>query len=307
MTGIIVCGCWLSGGNYDGTGGLNIVLALLAIVSTLGICTRVFEPDSKVAAGVHSAALLFAIGILASLATAVLALDGGAYVDHLLISADRALFPFANWQRIMLWLPSEPELQTLLQLAYTSLTWQPYLYILLALTFGKAKDFDDLLAALSIGLLLCILPFAWLPALGPYSVFGISPADIPGSKVSLPWDYPVMLEALRSGEISRIGIHTLSGLVTFPSFHACGAVVLAWAFWRFRLIRYPMALLNASMLVASVPMGGHYFVDVLAGACCAATAILLSRQLDRHLPRLRFRLMRGRSTWCGTHPTYSMR
>jgi membrane-associated phospholipid phosphatase len=45
-------------------------------------------------------------------------------------------------------------------------------------------------------------------------------------------------------------------------------------FWPSRLFRWPMLALNALMILAAIPVGGHYLVDILAGAATAVAAIV---------------------------------
>ena len=66
---------------------------------------------------------------------------------------------------------------------------------------------------------------------------------------------------------------TIEGLITFPSFHTALAVVTAWAFWGTRYIAGPTLVLNLTVIASTVPVGGHYFVDVFAGAAIAGARI----------------------------------
>jgi membrane-associated phospholipid phosphatase len=67
--------------------------------------------------------------------------------------------------------------------------------------------------------------------------------------------------------------NAFTGIVTFPSFHAAGAVLLACAWWQVPGLRYPGVALNAAMLVSAIPCGGHYLSDLIAG-CGIAGAII---------------------------------
>ena len=76
------------------------------------------------------------------------------------------------------------------------------------------------------------------------------------------------LGALRTGPVA-LDLGNLPGLVTFPSFHTAAGIVLTWAFWRTRA--FPVVAAYAATMIAATPVfGGHYFVDLLAGACVAA-------------------------------------
>jgi membrane-associated phospholipid phosphatase len=96
----------------------------------------------------------------------------------------------------------------------------------------------------------------------------------------------VHFEALRSGAMRAIDPNAIEGLITFPSFHTALAVVTAWASWRTRYIAVPALSLNLTVIASTVPVGGHYFVDVLAGACIAGASIagLVWRPWERTVP-----------------------
>ena len=57
------------------------------------------------------------------------------------------------------------------------------------------------------------------------------------------------------------------------------AVILAWAAWPMRAIRWPAILLNGAMLVSAVPIGGHYLIDIVAGCVVAAIGISIARKI----------------------------
>lgn len=63
------------------------------------------------------------------------------------------------------------------------------------------------------------------------------------------------------------------GLVTFPSFHTALAVIFAYSMRGIRYIALPVYALNAMLILATLPQGGHYLVDVVAGLAVAAMSI----------------------------------
>jgi membrane-associated phospholipid phosphatase len=82
---------------------------------------------------------------------------------------------------------------------------------------------------------------------------------------------------LRSGPAAVLDFRKMEGLVTFPSFHTVLAIITAYAFRGFRLLALPALVLNGAVIVSTLPEGGHYLVDVLAGALIAAAGIALVR------------------------------
>ena len=85
------------------------------------------------------------------------------------------------------------------------------------------------------------------------------------------------LPLVRDGSLRVLDFNKLTGIVTFPSFHAAAAVLYLWAFWPVRWIG-PIALVtNIAMLLATPICGGHYFVDVFAGIAIATASIMAAR------------------------------
>jgi membrane-associated phospholipid phosphatase len=71
----------------------------------------------------------------------------------------------------------------------------------------------------------------------------------------------------------------VTGIVTFPSFHAASCLLYTWAFWPVRWMR-PITLAANGLMLASTPIdGGHYFIDVFAGLALAAAAIALVNRI----------------------------
>jgi membrane-associated phospholipid phosphatase len=80
---------------------------------------------------------------------------------------------------------------------------------------------------------------------------------------------------LRNGSYRLIELGQMQGLVTFPSFHTCFAITLAWCFRDFRWL-FPIAIVVCgAVLVSMLTEGGHYLVDVLAGIVIAIACIVL--------------------------------
>jgi membrane-associated phospholipid phosphatase len=80
----------------------------------------------------------------------------------------------------------------------------------------------------------------------------------------------------RDGTIINISRLAPTGLVTFPSFHAAGAVLLAWAVSHIPYLRLPGLLLSILMLAATPLHGSHFLTDVLAGMILAALSIAMT-------------------------------
>jgi membrane-associated phospholipid phosphatase len=133
-----------------------------------------------------------------------------------------------------------------------------------------------LLAVIVLGFVLRNRPRLWeyafhfhFCALTTLAAFAIVPATFP----SLHYGFRCVLEpgrliaqfqGLRAGTFTGIPFNELAGLVSFPSFHVAGAVMVTWGFRRYRWLLWPLIALNASLIAATVMSGAHYLIDVIA-------------------------------------------
>ena len=63
-----------------------------------------------------------------------------------------------------------------------------------------------------------------------------------------------------------LSLGRVSGVITFPSFHTACALVLAQAWHGIRIIGPLAKILTGVIIFSCVPMGGHYLIDLAAGA-----------------------------------------
>jgi membrane-associated phospholipid phosphatase len=114
-----------------------------------------------------------------------------------------------------------------------------------------------------------------VPAIGTYHQYGL-PTDFSGFNAI---GYLVQIDRLpltRDGTLRVLDISHLGGIITFPSFHAAAAILALWGFWGVWWMRPVSIIANVGMLMATPLLGGHYFVDVLAGVGLAALAIAVA-------------------------------
>jgi membrane-associated phospholipid phosphatase len=86
------------------------------------------------------------------------------------------------------------------------------------------------------------------------------------------------LFALREARTFVIDPTQLAGVATFPSFHTALALMTAAAWRDVPTIRAAMFAWQALVIVSTIPIGGHYVVDLIAGAACWGVAHILWRK-----------------------------
>jgi membrane-associated phospholipid phosphatase len=94
--------------------------------------------------------------------------------------------------------------------------------------------------------------------------------------------YLADLVGVHDGSAKSFDVTDLGGIVAFPSYHAVLGVLLTYAH-RGGVLLWPVAALNAVMLVSIPSEGGHYLIDLVAGVPTAVFTIVAIRgaQLDR--------------------------
>ena len=69
----------------------------------------------------------------------------------------------------------------------------------------------------------------------------------------------------------------VQGLVTFPSFHTSLAIITTYAVRGIKVVATPVAILNGIVIISTLPEGGHYLIDLIAGAVISTIAIVAIR------------------------------
>jgi membrane-associated phospholipid phosphatase len=142
---------------------------------------------------------------------------------------------------------------------------------------GYARAGSEFVLAWSIALSVCVAVFPFMPALGGYLHYQLEHTQFPEIRILASWLFVAPFHAMRDGSMTTVELSALDGIVTFPSFHAAVAVLLAWAAAGIPYLRYPMIILNVLMLISSIPIGGHYLIDVIAGSLVAVGSIAAAR------------------------------
>jgi PAP2 superfamily len=90
-------------------------------------------------------------------------------------------------------------------------------------------------------------------------------------------------ESLRAGTFQAIRFNDIEGLISFPSFHAAGGLMVTWAFRGRPAWQWPLIVLNTGLIAATFLTGAHYVVDVLATLVMFFLSVCAYRRLVRSL------------------------
>ena len=267
--------------------GIAIVVAVVVLSA---IEWRLEGDDSRIAEVLRWAArtvgrLAPVLGVMALLTSSVALLSYLAAAtawplqDARFAAWDRALgFDWVAW---FAWLNANPPVAKALSAAYHTSFGQVIGLLVLLTILGRERDLWDFVALFALTSVAVILISIAVPAVGAAAYHAPGPAMRASfHPLSGVWHLDEFL-GVRDGRIRAISLDRLEGIVQFPSFHTVLAIVTPYALRHVRLVFWPLVALNAVVIVSTLSEGGHYLVDVLAGAVLAAVAIAIVRRLGR--------------------------
>lgn len=195
--------------------------------------------------------------------------SSGQLTDGYLSAADSALG--FDWLSFLQFTNDTPFVATVLEFCYHSFYWQFVAMPFVLIAVGQSRRLFEFVAAISLAALTTALISALVPAIGPMAYYHPSPDQFSAfDRIAGGWHIE-QYEALRSGAPFLINKGT--GLVAFPSFHTVLAILLSFAFRGVKYLRIPVWIVNAILVIGALPVGGHYLVDIIAGAVVALLAL----------------------------------
>lgn len=198
--------------------------------------------------------------------------------DHLLAEIDKWMG--FDWIGFVTFVNSSEMGSSLLVKAYESTAYILPCTLLWFCLSGQGERLAEFLAlacitAVGIGVGMMILP-----ASGAYSYYHLPLESYEHfGKGAGMWHYDLLM-AIRTGAVSTLDFATpnSSCLITFPSGHAVLAIIMTYALRGSRWTFIPALAINATMLISTIPVGGHHLFDVLVGGGIAVGAIWITRR-----------------------------
>jgi membrane-associated phospholipid phosphatase len=134
----------------------------------------------------------------------------------------------------------------------------------------RLSEFLALLCLSSLGLAVGML---LVPAAGAFVYFEPAPQLFDNFTAGGEmWPFLDAFNGLRDGSLTKIDVSSVQGVVSFPSFHTMLGIITTYALRDTRALLIPAAILNGTMIVATLPVGGHYLADALVGAAISIAA-----------------------------------
>ncbi len=245
-------------------------LGVMVVLVCTTIALRVAFPASRFAAVMEVVALWLAFAHSNNLFNYLTATTALPLRDDFLAHLDRLLG--FDWLAVFGFVQAHQFVAHILSISYASLLPEAFvLGILFAWTRRRDRVLELFWLALLSSLIACGLS-GGIPALGAFQHYGLP------AKAHHLHD----LDVLRSGVGLRFSMPDMQGIMTFPSYHATLALVMVYVVRGMKIVGPAVLLWNLLMVVATVPIGGHYLVDVIGGV----GVLLLSIAAYRWAPGL---------------------
>jgi membrane-associated phospholipid phosphatase len=224
--------------------------------------------------------LLLMIGYCGALLSYVVMSCTSGYTDDLLVRMDASLG--LDWLSIWRAADRHRWIMEAGRISYTSFFITPLILLPALVLTGRSSHAYAFMLAYALCVFLVDVVFAAFPARAAFQHFLSDRPEVWGHG---PRDYLAAIEQLRAGTLRQIEVDRLSGIVTFPSFHAAAGILFIWAAWPLRPLRLPMLLVNSAMLASATFFGGHYVVDLFGGIALAYASVAAITALERRAAR----------------------
>jgi hypothetical protein len=174
------------------------------------------------------------------------------FVDSTLVFID-SIFQI-NSSAVVLWFRTHELLNYIFYLIYKIYFYQiPFIIVYFSIR-GDVLVLQRFVMQFIIALILTIIISGFLPALGPYVWYNYQPS-------------PTLAAALAQLLELREGILDFSqknGIVSLPSFHTVAALLYMYTFRNENKVLFvSIMVLNTLMIFSCIPIGEHYFADIL--------------------------------------------
>jgi membrane-associated phospholipid phosphatase len=256
---------------------LQFLAAFICIA--IRYCYTYLRPDPKIAAILTAVIQILVFTFFGGMLSYLMASLGRPLWDETLLKWDQAIG--LDWRAYLDWVNARPLVGLLLTIAYQSIMLQMLILVLLLGLLGRIRDLQVLVAGFVITGLVIVLWSGLMPAMAMFVHLGLTSADYPNLAPAAASVHVGAMLGLRDGTLRDLVPLTFEGIITFPSYHSALGIVFLRAFWVLEHVRWPGAILNIAMIAATPIDGGHYFVDVIAGAVIAGITIWVCYYLSR--------------------------
>ena len=171
-------------------------------------------------------------------------------------------------QAIMNYTYGHAELKKFLLMAYKDVLLIMLVSPLLLAALCERRNLDILFVTAIVAMIIGDNIYYFFPSIGPVSVIK--------DHHFLKLQHDLVARFFQLHHHKAVTASGAGGLIAFPSFHVIWAVTLLYVFRNRKLLFYPLLIVNSIAIAATLFLGWHYLVDVLAGFIVAALSLTIA-------------------------------
>jgi hypothetical protein len=243
---------------------LTAMVCVILVLGSLHVLYTWIRPDPYIGPVAGGLAVVCWGGLVAGMSALAGLRAGAPLIDTTLAHVDAMLG--IDVPAGIAWISSHFAVAVLLDIAYISTVPLVFVAVVGLGWSGHYGRMWELGFSFAGSAAVIVLVAAMMPAIGTFTHYRISADTIGGLPPGAGRYFVPIFDAFRSGAVDTVDIRQMSGVVEFPSFHAAMAIMLAYSVRGMRWVSWPAWIWCGVTLVSTIPIGGHYFVDLPGGA-----------------------------------------
>jgi hypothetical protein len=246
----------------------------LLLAWTYYVRTKTTALEGRIAETLLIFALLLALAVIAGPGQYAAAALNRPPIDPWLARADALLG--VHVPTLTAWTRRHPRLNGWLIWAYFTLVWQFALAVPGLALLRDRRALWEYVFHFHVCSVVTLFAFAIFPAACAFTYYGFE-STIQQAR------FIADFQGARNGAVRILEFGKMEGLVSMPSFHVAGAMMVTWAFRRHGWALVPLAAINAMLIVATFMSGAHYVIDTFGTFVMFAGSLWLWRVWGRRL------------------------
>jgi hypothetical protein len=230
--------------------------------------TKTTSVERRVAEVLLIFALLLALAVIAGPGQYAAAALNRSPIDPMLARADALLG--VHVPTLTVWTRRHPRLNGWFIWAYFTLLWQFAVTVPALALLRDRQALWEYLFHFHVCSAVTLFAFALFPAACAFTYYGFE-STIHQAR------FIAHFNGARNGSVRVLEFGNMEGLVSMPSFHVAGAMMVTWAFRRHTWALVPLVAINALLIVATFMTGAHYVIDTFGTFVMFAGSLWLWR------------------------------
>jgi len=275
---LALAGAAFLGFSFDRASAINAAITA-AIPITLHLFYTRIRPDIYIGPVCGAAAVLYLCSIVGGTMSLVALGTGAPLIDAPLAWLDAGMgFDVGQFTAFLTRVPGAI---FLLRICYSGIVPAIMLTAVILVLIKRSDRLWEFCFVYAGTLTTCALISAFLPAIGAFVHYSLDRHLLDRLPQGAGVYYLSQFVAFRFDGRRIINLLNFEGVVNFPSFHCCMALLTAYAYRGLGRVSVFVYAFSSLVIVSCVSIGGHYLADVIAGAAVWGAVVALTRRRPR--------------------------